>query len=83
MRTIPEKIRIEIMTHRPSGLMVAVSPDVPGLYVHGKNEEEITLRIPVAVKALRDADVIVAARKLKLPAGFSKEKSYDFPLVAA
>ena len=83
MRKIPDKIRIEIMIHRPSGLMVAVSPDVPGLYVHGNSEEEITGRIPVAVQALIDADKMLAARRPKLPDGFSKEKSYELTLAAA
>lgn len=83
MRKIPDTIRIEIMTHRPSGLMVAVSPDMPGLYVHGDSEEEIKGRVPVAVQALIDADKMLAARKPKLPDGFSREKSYDLALAAA
>jgi hypothetical protein len=83
MRTIPDTIRITLMTHRKSGLMVAVSPDVPGLYVHGKSEEEITARIPIAVRALREADRALAAKAQKLPEGFSTEKTYELALAAA
>jgi len=83
MRKIPETIRITVMLHQKSGLMVAISPDVPGLYVHGKSEEDIKERIPIAVEALRDADRMLAAQAPKLPEGFSAKKTYELSLAAA
>jgi predicted RNase H-like HicB family nuclease len=82
MRKIPESIRVTIATHRASGLMIAVSPDVPGMYVHGKSKEEIEARIPIAIEALCAADRQLASQGPKLPEGFLPEKTYELELVA-
>lgn len=86
MRTIPETINVVLFTHDQSGLMVAVSPDVPGLYVHGKSEEEINSRIPIALRALAEADQKLAADRVKgltPPEGFHLKGEYQLGLQAA
>lgn len=48
-------INIEVLNHEQSGLMVAVSDDLPGLYVHGTSFEEVRSRVPAAIKSLVSA----------------------------
>jgi hypothetical protein len=50
------EIRIRTLRHGPTGLLVAVSDDMKGLYVHGNSEEELIERLPVAIRALLEAD---------------------------
>jgi predicted RNase H-like HicB family nuclease len=47
--------KVETIEHRETGLYVAVSDDLPGLYVHGRSERELEERVPVAIKALLEA----------------------------
>ena len=47
--------RIDAVAHRETGLIVAFSDDLPGLYVHGRSEEELRERIPEAIRALLEA----------------------------
>lgn len=83
MRHIPGEIRVNLATHSATGSMIATSPDVPGLYVHGRSKAEIDARIPIAVKALCEADRRLAAeRAKKLPEGFSVRDTYKLDLVA-
>ncbi len=77
MREIPEKISVMLATHIKSGLMLAISPDVPGLYVHGKNKEEIEERIPIAIRALVEADRELAKKRAAFPEEFSLQKTYQ------
>lgn len=46
---------VETIKHRKTGLKVAVSDDLPGLYVHGRSDEELFERIPIAIKAMLEA----------------------------
>jgi predicted RNase H-like HicB family nuclease len=85
MGKIPDTIRIALWTHADSGLVVATSPDVPGLYVHGKDKEEIDSRIRPAVKALCEADRKLAdekAKAFKPPQGFQRAADYTVELAA-
>lgn len=56
-------IEVHILTNRESGLLLAVSDDLKGLYVHGRTEAQLFERIPQAIKALLEAsgkvDVVV------------------------
>jgi hypothetical protein len=84
MRRIPDTIRVTIATHKKSGLMVAVSPDVPGLNVHGNRKEEIEARIPIAVRKLVEADRKLAQeRAVRLPKEFTEQKAYQLDLAPA
>lgn len=47
--------KVETITHRKTGLLIAMSNDLPGLYVHGRNEDELNDRVPQAIKALLEA----------------------------
>lgn len=86
MRTIPESIDVVVYRHAETGMMVAVSPDMPGMYVHGDTDEEINQRVPQAIRALVEADkkrAEVRAANLSPPAGFAKHGKYSFNLEAA
>ena len=47
--------KIEVLTHRPSGLLIATSPDLKGFMAHGNDFEELRSRIPAALTALLEA----------------------------
>lgn len=49
-------IRINVLMHEKTGLMLATSPDHKGLYVHGRTPQELEERIPLAIKALLEAE---------------------------
>lgn len=48
-------IRIKTLVHEKTGLLIASSEDLPGLLVHGRNADELTQRLPVAIQALLEA----------------------------
>lgn len=48
-------IRIEVTT-LDSGLLVATSPDLHGLIVHGRTLTELGEKMPQAIEALRNAE---------------------------
>lgn len=57
---IMEKIvTIETAYHKGGTLMVATSPELRGLIVHGRSEAELSERVPVAIRALMEADGFV------------------------
>jgi hypothetical protein len=49
-------ITIQVARHQQTGLLVAYSDDLRGLYVHGRSEEELRERIPVAIRDILEAD---------------------------
>lgn len=57
MAQIMEKIvTITTLVHPKTSLLVAVSDDLKGLLVHGRNETELLDRIPVAIRDLLEAE---------------------------
>jgi hypothetical protein len=48
-------LKIDVVEHRKTGLMVAISKDLPGLTVHGRNEEELDERVPEAIRSMLEA----------------------------
>lgn len=48
-------VRINVVEHRKTGLMIAMSEDLEGLMVHGRTEEELDARIPDAIRSLLEA----------------------------
>ena len=49
------KIKIRVLQHRQTGLIMAVSDDVPGFVVHAHDEEEIARKLLPAYKAYMEA----------------------------
>ena len=47
--------RIKVVRHRRTGLMVALSPDLPGLMVHGRDDDELRQRIPGSIREILEA----------------------------
>ncbi len=43
-------INVDIQTHRETGLILATSDDMPGLYVHARSFEELERRLPIAIR---------------------------------
>lgn len=48
-------INIEIVRHRDTGMYLAYSDDMKGLYVHARTVDELNGRIPVAIKDIYEA----------------------------
>lgn len=48
-------LRINVVTHRKAGLLVAMSDDLRGLIVHGRSDEELDERLPEAIRTLMEA----------------------------
>ncbi len=45
-------VRISVLQHRNTDLMLAISHDLPGLMVPGRSEDELMAKIPDAVQEL-------------------------------
>jgi hypothetical protein len=52
---VTKRINIEIKRHRETGMYLAYSDDMKGLYVHARTLEELNARIPVAIKDIYEA----------------------------
>ena len=48
-------IKIQIHSHRKTGLLMATSSDMPGLVVHGRSEDDLKQKLPGAVQDLLEA----------------------------
>ncbi|QIB36928.1 DUF1902 domain-containing protein [Rhizobium oryzihabitans] len=48
-------IEIDVKQHKETGMMIATSKQVRGLFVHGDTMEELNDRIPEAIVALMEA----------------------------
>ncbi len=53
---IEKTIKIRILAHKGSDLLMAVSDDLRGLVVHGRSDTEIEAKLPAAVRDLLEAD---------------------------
>ncbi len=54
-------ITTQVIRHSETGLFVALSDEMKGLYVHARSEEELLERIPVAIRDLLEADGFAVA----------------------
>jgi Domain of unknown function (DUF1902) len=74
--TTVKHISIKTVRHSTTGLLVASSDELPGLSVHGRSQDELDERMPVAIRALLEAmgqEVVSlepVASKAIAPAGF-------------
>ena len=81
------QFRTEILRNPKTGLFVLVSPDLKGLYVHARTEEELYRKALGVVRALMAAEgkLIGEIRRIDELAPFEKpsERRFDAELVAA
>ena len=49
-------VRITLKKHKSSDLLVAMSHDLPGLYVAARTEEQIEAELPGAIRELLEAE---------------------------
>jgi hypothetical protein len=52
---ITRLIKIRVVQHRTSDLLVALSDDLKGLMVPGRSDEELERKIPMAVREILEA----------------------------
>ena len=52
MASLERRIQVEILSHHRTGLLLAVSDDLPGLNAIGRSMDELMEEIPVVIKAL-------------------------------
>ncbi|MGR3495220.1 type II toxin-antitoxin system HicB family antitoxin [Citreimonas sp.] len=83
------EIIVHIVTHADTGLFVAMSDDLKGLFAHGRTIEELEANTVSAIKALLEAqgeaDVRVVVERPEKPTKF-REHSFHvraMPAVAA
>ncbi len=55
MEPIGSTIYVDVVQHRTTGLLMAVSRDLPGLHVAGNTMDEIEEELPLVIKALVEA----------------------------
>lgn len=55
-QTTKRTIHVRLLRHEKSGLLAAVSDDLPGLVVHGQSQAEIGGRLPSVIRDLIEAD---------------------------
>lgn len=80
-------ISVEIIEHRETGLLVGLSSDMAGLYVHGRSVEEVERRIPLAIKEILEAEGknnvrVVSLQEDAIPAPFASRSVRKFELAA-
>ena len=73
---IEREVRLTVLQHRTTDLLMAVSCDLPGLMVPGRSAEELNAKLPAAIQELLEAEghrvvsVEIAERDWNLPADF-------------
>jgi hypothetical protein len=68
-------IEIRVLTHRETGLLMAIAEDdLPGFFVHAHSDEEMGRKLPRALESFLRAttgdDVKVELHEKKLPPGY-------------
>ena len=69
---VVKQIRIQILQHKKTDLLMAISHDLPGLLVPGRSEEEIAERLPAAVQEILEAQgkTVVGVPRVRPDPGF-------------
>jgi hypothetical protein len=64
-----KRITIKTVRHKTTGLLVAMSDEMKGLYVHARSEDELLERIPVAIRAILEADGcrVISVSEVEIP----------------
>lgn len=62
VQVVEKTVLVEVIRHSETGLLLAMSEDMKGLYVHGRTIEEIDERLPQAIRSLLEADGVKAVR---------------------
>ncbi|MGC1506318.1 MAG: hypothetical protein WA782_19540 [Sulfitobacter sp.] len=55
MNNPPEEILVDIITHEKTGLLVAMSNNLKGLYAHGRTMSELEANLEVAISDIIEA----------------------------
>jgi hypothetical protein len=50
-----KSIRIKVLCHKNTGLLMAMSDEMPGLIVHARTDAELEDKLPLAVRDLLEA----------------------------
>ena len=50
-----KRIGIQVIEFDQTGLLIAFSDDLPGLYVYGRSDDDLEKNLPVAIKDLLEA----------------------------
>jgi hypothetical protein len=79
-----KRITIKTVRHKTTGLLVAMSDEMKGLYVHARSEKELLERIPVAIRAILEANGcrVISVYEVEIPSeslgGFiPSERKFD------
>jgi hypothetical protein len=56
-----KSIKIRVLRHSGTDLLMAMSDDMPGLVVHARSDEEIERKLPIAVRDLFEASGFTVA----------------------
>ncbi len=56
LEQVERQIRITVLEHRNTDLLMAISYDLPGLMVPGRSEEELAEKIPAAIQEILEAE---------------------------
>lgn len=84
-----EEINVSVLHHRTSGLLVAISKDLPGLSIAGRTIEEIEKQLEPTVRALLEASgeritaLTVSPTQTLGPSGFVADPSFRISRQAA
>ncbi len=64
--TVARQIRIHVLTHSTTDLLIATSDDLPGLMVAGRSHEQLQHDLPAAIKELLEANgrLVVSVDKI-------------------
>lgn len=76
------EIHVSIISHAKTGLLLATSEDHKGLMVHGRSLEEIEARLPVAIRALLEAEGKTVASITPIDLGHDVKKAGFSPSTA-
>ncbi len=62
-------IRITTAAHQPTGILIATSRDLPGLFVAGRSQDAIDQQIPSAIREILEAkgDQVMSITKGRPP----------------
>lgn len=55
MKKPPSEIHVQIITHEKTGLLVALSDDLKGLYAHGRTIDELESNVVDAIRDIIEA----------------------------
>lgn len=49
--SVPAEVTLDVLVHRTTGVLMALSDDLPGFVVHASSEDELERKIPFALQS--------------------------------